>query len=477
MASPEDRYPVYYRRTRPDDNRTVEELERIIRGEKGAKPRPKTAKPKRSTTAKTNIRKTAKKAAKQTTEPPRTGALAALVIAGLGITSFMAIPKLFGTSETDNPVAGPTPTYVTAPQSYTSDTRIIQEAAPTADKSVAFVSPTHQAEPQVAAQTKNIAPVIRNELQEAQSIINSPMSDAERFAKPFVDRMLNNRELMGLIDAVSATTNTPVPTLMEVIAAETGGRPGNPLQVTPLQFPQLLGTYGNTYADKMESYAKTQPTENAKTILKQAAELRFVAQFMKRSAGSTQFVTRDDLYKQHMQGIYGKKAKFPSFAKRIDGLYHAEYVRTGMQALSNNADGERIKKLLDGRDPKKVFGTDAIFRLANYFGITRAKRFSEISHKEHLPVIGNLMSRATAEANKVDYNIAKTTVKVRVKVNGHFKEVEKQVEKKIPVTIGELKERQLEPWDGIQAGIRGQLARDRAKRLLTAQNNPQATNG
>jgi hypothetical protein len=75
------------------------------------------------------------------------------------------------------------------------------------------------------------------------------------------------------------------------------------------------------------------------------------------------------------------------------------------------------------------------------------------------------MSEATARANHVDYHIKSEDV--TVKSHGKTKHVIKQT--KTPVTIGELKLSQLKPWDGIQEGIRGQLTRNRAQRILMSQ--------
>lgn len=431
MTSYESTYPVYYRGTaKIGDNLSVAELERIARS--GNKKNPRAATTKRYP-LKTNMRK----AALQTTARRRVNIIASFAFAGLGIAGLLSIPKVFVQSEPNKVDEVATASYVSVPQKFVAK----------------------------PSRTQGEGSPVRNEVLEARHIVNTPMTNSERHAKPFVDRMLGNPEMMGLINSVSVTTNTPVPSLMEAIAAETGGKPENPLQVTPHQFPQLLGTYGHTYAVKMEAYAETLPSDKAQLICAQAAELNFVTQFMKYKKDHYHFEMRNDLYKDYVQKTLGKKAKSPSLQQRIEALYQTEYIRTGMQALSNNADREKIQGLLGDRDPQQVFGTDAIFRLVNYFGIQRTMHFSEISHREGLPVIGNLMTKATAKANHVDYHIKEE--KVTIKTHGHFKHVIKEI--KIPITIGELKKTQLEPWNGTQEGIRGQLARDRAQRILMSQ--------
>lgn len=327
----------------------------------------------------------------------------------------------------------------------------------------------------------------REAIEEAQRILAQPVSQEELKAKPYVDRVLNNSNLQQTIIDVSHINHSDPVSMIQVIAAETSAQPDQfgqnkkstartAMQITSDQFVRLLGTYGKEYADNMRRYASGVP-DHAADIVASANELEFVAQFVRYKEDMVNFEVRDDLYNAYMRQANPGQRIVP-LRQRIDALWTTDIVSLGMQDLSDERDEHTIQAELV-RDTH--LSLDAIFqrlgskvytRGSNYMGKARFLKMCEMILKGqgHKPVVGNLMDAKTAARNFSPYQ--DHIVEKRIKKAGHIKIVPVRVSVTPRTETVEMKwQQQISKWDGIYRGIRVNLERLRAQRIVAYNRN------
>ncbi|HEU0117536.1 MAG TPA: hypothetical protein VFR09_02780 [Alphaproteobacteria bacterium] len=300
-------------------------------------------------------------------------------------------------------------------------------------------------------------------LDNARQLVASSLSEDERKAKPYFDRIVANKDVMEKIDIAVRVYGVDRFSNMMVLSAETSGlasqfgtnADGSArtfMQITRGQFISLMGKYGPSYhADLARVYGKR--------FEAQGREMDFLLQFVQQNPGGIGYTLNAGAYADYYHKHHIRKV--PPLEARIDKLW--ENVGPILQMRSNMDDGHSIERRLvndmrnahvdaDWNTIQAELGSHILERGANFQGQGRFIKASElyVSGQGELPVVGNIMDLATAQRNFV----APKHIKGQPVVTAANETIEQEIDT------------QIRPWMHVYDGMKTLWVRREAEALV-----------